>query len=315
MTQVIDLPAIDGRSPLGFLASLGLLRLLESAGVDSLHMSFSPTTATAVLHSSLGSIDEVVGLLERLLTETSADAVMVGTDPRFPLRAGRNADPMRRQRAEFRDLLAEMAVIDDCACREWMPFLFTDLAVDSQGRADLTPFCAPSGKQNLRTFFEKSFSAVRADPSLIREALVGWRRVDDFTGEYLDHRVLNSAADDPGGRSAERGVPGATWLATMAIPMLRLTGDGEHIQATLWHRVGRRSVMIWPLWQQPLERFAIAVLIEHPSLRPIGDPPTVSSSNWPDLGIFAVYGAERQRIRGRNFAGVLAPAPIGVSQR
>jgi hypothetical protein len=315
MTQAIDLPALDGRSPLGFLASLGLLRLLEIAGVDSLRLSFSPVSATALLHSPLGSIDAVAERLEELLAGTPADAVVVRSDPRFPLRAGKNADPMRRSRAEFRGLLAEMALIDDRACGEWMPFLFTDLAVDSQGRADLTPFCAPSGKQNLRTFFEKPFSAVRANPSLIREALVGWRRVDGFTGEYLDHRVLNSAADDPGGRSVERGVPGATWLAAMAIPMLRLTGDGEHPQATLWHRVGRRSVMIWPLWQQPLERCAITVLIEHPALRPTGDPPEVSEDSWPDLGIFAVYGAERQRIPGRNFAGVLAPFPVAVSHR
>ena len=73
--------------------------------------------------------------------------------------------------------------------------------------------------------------------------------------------------------------------------------------------------MIWPLWQQPLERLAIAVLIEHPALKPTGDPPTVSAGGWPDLGIFAVYGAERQRIPGRNFAGVLAPCPVGVVLR
>lgn len=312
MTQTIELPAIDGRSPLGFLASLGLLRLLHQAGVDPLRLSFSPGSATALLHSPLGSIDQVCERLEHLVLTSQTGVVIAGSDPKFPLPAGRNADPMRRRREEFRGLLAEMAAIDEQACREWMPFLFTDLTVDSQGRADLTPFCAPSGKQNLRTFFEKPFSAVRANPALIREALLGWRRVDGFTGEYLDHRVLNSAADDPGGRSAERGVPGATWLATMAIPLLRLSGDGERVQATLWHRVSARDFMIWPLWEQPLDCSAITVLIEHPSFRPLDQEPTIRSDSWADLGVFAVYGGERQRIPGRNFAGVLAPCRVAV---
>jgi hypothetical protein len=312
MTQIIELPALDGRSPLGFLASLGLLQLLHLASVDPLRLSFSPVSASALLHSSLGSIDEVSSRLAQLISASPAEAVIIGSDPGFPLPAGRNADPMRRPREDYRGLLAEIAAMDESACSDWMPFLTTDLAVDTQGRADLTPFCAPSGKQNLRTFFEKPFSAVRTSPGLIHEALAGWQRVEGFTGEYLDHRVLNSAADDPGGRSAERGVPGATWLATMALPLLRLTGDGERVQATLWHRVSRRSVMIWPLWKQPLERSAIKILIEHPSLVPDDEELTIRRDSWPDLGIWAVYGAERQRIPGRNFAGVLAPCSLAA---
>jgi hypothetical protein len=203
--------------------------------------------------------------------------------------------------------------IDWHAATDWMPCLFTDLAVDSQGRADLTPFCAPSGKQNLRTFFDKPLSAVRSSPERLGEALTRWRRVEGFTGEYLDHRVLNSAADDPLGRAgAERGVPGATWLATMAIPLLRVTANGERTEATLWYRVARRQIMIWPLWNRPLDLPAVRVIIEHPCLTPIDDRPTVRSGPWPALGVFAVYGAERQRITGRNFAGVLASCPVEV---
>jgi len=220
---------------------------------------------------------------------------------------------MRRPRNAFRDLLGEIRAIDDSAVSDWLPCLFTDLAVDAQERADLTPFCAPSGKQNLRTFFEKPLSAVRKDPALLRDALTMWRRVDGFTGEYLDHRVLNSAADDPRGQAgAERGVPGATWLATMAIPLLRVAGDGQRIEATLWYRVGRRHVMVWPLWYESLDPWAVKVMIEHPCLAPFGDRPTVRSDAWAALKIFGVYGAERQRIPGRNFAGVLAPCPVHV---
>lgn len=209
--------------------------------------------------------------------------------------------------------MEEVRAVDARAASEWMPSLLTDLAVDRQGRADLTPFCAPSGKQSLRTFFGKPLQAVRNEPSRLRDALVMWRRLEGFTGEYFDHRVVNSAADDPEGRAgAERGVPGATWLATMAIPFLRLAGDGERVEATLWHRIGRRRVMLWPLWDQPLDVDAIRVLIEHSCLIPVDDRPTLDGSAWPALGIFAAYAAERQELPRRKFAGVLAPRPVEV---
>lgn len=314
MIQKVEIPGLEGRSALGFLASLGLTRALSFVGVDPVYLSFAPDSACAVLHSPLASTGEIADRLEQLVA-MSPKAAVVGVNEGFPLKAGRNADPMRRSRDEFREFVAEMAELDQAAAAEWMPCLFTDLAVDAQGRADLTPFCAPSGKQNLRTFFETSLSEVRVRQSRLREALESWERVERFTGEYLDHRAINSAADDANGRpGAEHGVPGATWLATMAIPMLRLAGDGNRIRATLWHRLARRSVMIWPLWEPPLDRLAIQALIEHPSLVPTDDRPAVRTNAWPALGIFAVYGAERQRIQGRNFAGVLAPCTVIAEQ-
>lgn len=312
MTTAIELPALDGRNPLGFLAALGLMRALATEGVEPLHLSFSRHRAAACLHSPLTSAEEIADTLHGAISR-SPDAAIPGLDPRFPLPAGRGSDPMRRARNEYPGLIEEVGVIDERAATDWLPNLLTDLAVDSQGRADLTPFCAPSGKQNLRTFFDKPLSAVRSDPSRLREALTRWRRVEGFTGEYLDHHAINSATDDPGGQAgAERGVPGATWLATMALPLLRITGDGERITATLWHRAGRRQVMIWPLWHHPLDLPAIQVIIEHPVLIPVDPKPTVRSGQWEALGIFAVYGAERQQIHRRKFAGVLAPCPVAT---
>lgn len=221
---------------------------------------------------------------------------------------------MRRPRGNYRELAAEVRNFDAHAAEYWLPHLLTDLAVDNAGRAGLTPYTAPSGKQNLRTFFSKPMAEVRANPSRIHEALAGWRRVEGFTGEYLDHHVLNSAADDPLGRtSAESGVPGATWLATMALPVLRITGDGESVAAALWYRIERRPVMIWPLWRQQLDLAAVQSLIEHPCLTPVDPAPTVLRTDWRALGIFGVYGAERQRIPRRKFPGVLAPISVAAT--
>jgi hypothetical protein len=314
MTHIVEIPALDGRSPLGFLAALGLLNLLDGVIPGPARLSFSPNNGTAVLHSPLTSVDDVTRQLGAITAAAADDAAIPGIDPRFPLRAGTGADPMRRQRDDYRQFAAEIRQIDPRAAAYWLPHLLTDLAVDGNGRADLTPYTAPSGKQNLRTFFTKPLREVRASPGRIHEALTGWRRAEGFTGEYLDHHVLNAAADDPAGRAgAENGVPGATWLATMALPLLRITGDGHNIAATLWHRTERRHVMIWPLWHQPLDRPAVQALLDHPCLIPADPAPTVRSTAWPALGVFAVYGAEREQIPGRKFPGVLAPIQIQVT--
>jgi len=197
--------------------------------------------------------------------------------------------------------------LDPVSAHAWLPVLLTDLAHDRQGRVQISLFSAPSGQQSLRTMFEKPL-AQGANVERLREALTAWRRLDGFTGEYLDPHVLRSSADDPSGTSNEAGVPGATWLAMMALPLLRVTGNGTHVRTTLWRRVGLRERMLWPLWREPLDIEAVRALIEHPALLP--DPDGIFDwDRLDELGVFDVLVADRRRIEGRKSAGVLAPAP------
>jgi hypothetical protein len=316
-TYAVEAPALTGQDALGFLAALGLLRLLSDLQPETARLSFTAARGTAVIHSPWPTLDAIAQDLEDTVAAAANDSVIPGAAPGFPLRAGTGPDPMRQPRDSYRHLAANLSKIDPSATARWLPHLITDLAVDSAGRAALTPLAAPRAKQNIRTFFGKSHDMVRNQPRLIREALTGWRRAEGTTGEYLDHRALNSPVDNPqGAKAAERGVPGATWLATMAVPLLRLTGDGQHTAATLWHDLGPRSVMIWPLWHQPLDTYAVQALLEHPSLKPVSPGATVSSADWLPLGIFAVRAAEREKLPDAGkFAGVLAPATVTVTPR
>ena len=312
MTHSVEIPALDGRTALGFLAALGLLNLLNDHTAGPTGLSFTPSRGTAVIHSPMASLDDIEEQLKAITAAVPTGAAITGIAIGFPRPAGSGKDPMRCLRDGYRQFAADIRSIDAPAADRWLPHLLTDLAVDREGRAALTPFSAPRGKQNVRSFFGNSLTKVCAEPGLIHDALVAWRRIEGVNGEYLDHHVLNSPTDNPAGRKeAERGVPGATWLATMALPLLRLTGDGQNVSATLWHRTGRRFVMIWPLWHQALDIPAVQALIEHPCLIPVNPTPAVSNSNWDTLGIFGVYGAERQRLPDSSkFAGVLAPIPV-----
>ncbi|MFF3665444.1 type I-G CRISPR-associated protein, Cas3-extension family [Microtetraspora malaysiensis] len=318
--NTVELPALDGRDPLGFLAALGLLQVL-----DKVRLSFSDTTGCALLHGPFRDVAGIAGALRDIVAAIDEGAVLPGVDSKFPLRPAApsrdrdaektdESDPMRVPRSAYAEQLHGQVAAMGNGGLGWLPSLVTDLAVDHAGRAALTPCMAPYGKQNVWTFFRKPLEAVRDDPARLSEALAGWRRLDGFTGEYLDHRVLRSAADHPLGKSIAAGVPGATWLATQALPLLRLTGDGQNLSATLWHRLHRRMVMVWPVWRPALDVHAVQVLLDHPTLRPSstgdGDQVVVDRRRLLPLGIFEVYGAERQPIKGSKSAGVLVPVRV-----
>lgn len=310
----IALPALDGRTALGFLAALGTLRLLTDQVSDDCRLSWSPEDATALLNSAtFADVEQVAAALSDVVRGLATDQVIPGLPAGLPP-PGEAPDRLRLTRSELRRLVKQLRSEGDVAAIDgWLASLVTDLSVDGQGRAAITLFAAPSGKQSMRTMLEKPLRLMRASPAFLLEALTHWRRVPGYTGEYLDHRVLFDAADAPDGRPSERGVPGATWLALMAYPLLRTTSaDGSGPVSTGWARESGRLVFHWPLWRPALDVAAVRVLLEHPVVvGPAGDKSTTARAQQAALGIFFVGRAGRRRIEGRNFAGVLAPAALG----
>jgi len=303
----LDLPAMDGRTPLGFFAALGLLRLLtahDPDGSEPPRLAWAPSTRAAVLHSRHDSADAIVETLARIVAAIPPDAVLPGGPPGLPPRCAA-PDKLRVPPVELRNLATELSVHTNPEAEAWLASLVTDLCLDERGRSAISLMAAPSGKQSMFTMLDKPLQLVRDHPEYLREALVGWRRRTGVTGEYLDHQVLYDAADSGDGDSAERGVPGATWLAVMAYPLLRTTSTGPNPVTSGWHRRVGQLELVYPLWSQPLDIYATLALLEHPiwaGAAESGTPLAVRS-----LSVFEVRRAARRRIPGRNFAGVLGP--------
>lgn len=332
-THALDLPALDGRLPLGFLAACGVLRLLgDSQARDNeapLRLSWDPVRATARLHTAL-SLDEVVARLAGIAVGIGRESLFPHAPASFPGEPRPewpSNDGLRVPRQQFRQQLSMWhAQSDPVVTDEWVPALVTDQTADirkTKAHGDtpaqkiacvsITPFAAPSGQQTFRTMFTKTLEMMQHDQDLIRQALVAWRRVPGVTGEYLDHHVLGSATDRSDGQSVEIGVPGATWLALMALPLFPAWGDGASIFAGGWQRVGRRRILAWPAWRAPLDLAAAKALTTHPGLRLTAPDPAhvmCDMSTLVPLSVFRVLAAERRQIPGRTFAGVLTPVSV-----
>lgn len=303
----VSLPALDGRIPLGFLAGLGVLRLVTTQADDTARLAWSPGDCTAVLHSTLADVAQVACVLSAVVAAIPEEAVILGLPANFPPKGG-TKDGLRLTRPDHRAYADRLWREGGPEAERWMASLVTDLEIDPDGRAGTSRYYAPSGQQKVRTMLEKPLEIVRADPISLTEALVGWRRQDGVTGEYLDHRVLFDAAAAPDGQSRERGVPGATWLALMSYPMFRTTATRGEVLTTAWqstlHSGGRRR-MVYPLWTEPLGVASVEAVLAHPVLAgaPAGAPPKPARA----ISVFLICAAERRRIPGRTFAGVLAP--------
>lgn len=314
----LPLPALDGRTPLGFLAALGILHLLTDhlAGTaPAPRIAWSRTDATALLHDGPRSIHDLTAILTQIMQSIPDDGVLPGVRPDLPP-PGEAPDRLRLPRPQLREYARHVWESDGEAGERWLATLVTDLSLDDKHRADISLFTAPSGKQSMRTMLEKSLRLVRKNPTLLREAVSGWRRYPGVSGEYLDHRVLFDAVDAPDGRPAERGVPGATWLALMSYPLLRTSATAGRALSSGWQNLGPGTSnrrFIWPLWFQPLDIHATRILLTHPVLASAdpGQPPAPAQA----LSIFWIGHAERRRIPGRTFAGVLTPTTAAPHPR
>jgi hypothetical protein len=311
----IELPALDGTYALGFLAALGT-QLLVHGEHPGVLLAWDPQTSRARLHSgALTEVEAVVDVLVDVVRRIPDEGVLPGVGAGFPPTAGLARDPLRVPAGELAGRVQQWQQTSPSA-GHWCTSLVTDLAQDRNGNVAITPFAAPSGQQKFRTYFDKPLHLVRANPQArLREALTSWIRTPGYTGEYLDHRVLNSATDASDGRSAERGVPGATWLATMALPLFTVYGSSGR-QCTGWHAIPgeRRLTFVWPLWHQPLDIHAIRALLDHPAITPRTSETgqlEVNADACTALGIWAVHAATRRPITGRDSEGVLAPRGDG----
>lgn len=302
----IECPALDGREALGFLAAVGCLRLLADHGDPDATLAWSPATATAVVDTAVA--DDTAGLagwLIGLIDGLAPGQVIPGAPADLPPPGGTKD----RLRVGPEHLRAYTAGLPNGTDLRWITSLVTDLVLDKNGRSQISLFTAPSGQQKMRTMLEQPLERLRRAPVFLTEALDGWSRVSGYTGEYLDHRAQFDAADAPDGKSAYRGVPGATWLALMAYPLLRTTSSMRGRLTSGWHHVGGRPVFRWPLWRYALDVDAVQVLLEHPLLDERGAMQRPEAADvrrgLDSLGVFGLHEAARRG--GDKSAGVLAP--------
>ena len=309
----VKFPALGDGSVLAILAAIGVLRLVYEFKDSDALLAWDNSDQCPVLSSQYASVDEVAEALVEIASAVPDGRLVPGGPAGFPLTPapGETKDPMRvppeRLRRAVESVLRSASEAERTATYAWLAGLVTDLAVDRERRGDLSQLLAPAGRQTVGgSILKNPLDQVQKSTDYLRQALVGWRRVPEVTGEYLDHRAMWEAIDDAQGRPQMRGVPGATWLALMTLPMWLTTDCRGRARSSGWHTVrkGRRTQqeLRLPLWREPLGPDGVRALVEHPALE--GQWGDLDWARLRLLGVFHVARAHRRETTGKS-AGIL----------
>ncbi len=311
----VKFPALRGDSPLPILAAIGTICLIHNHVDEEAGLFWDPADLCPILRSPLSSADHVAEQLIEIVDGMPEDVIVPGAPSKFPRgREGTSGpDPMIKAsdksdlRAWNEPVWGEISASQRSVALRWLAGLVTDLTKDAKGNWPTTQFAAHRRQQTLESMLRLSLQSVKENPAYLREALMGWRRVVGVTGEWLDHRAIQLAADTGSGKSQPRGVPGATWLAVMSYELWHTTLRGNRTHTSCWHWGGKGQSdpeVLLPLWRSPLGPSAIKALIEHPAL----DTPKLEQGTLDLLGVFRVCRARRIKTApGKNADSVLAP--------
>lgn len=244
----LELSALHGHTPIGFMAALGLLRVLPSGTL----LSWNSSTQVACLHGQQRQT-----LLEHLrqhMTGRSASAEL------------HLADDVRKYavdtfRSEYERAEEPLA--------SWMRAWWREDGKD--GNTTPTDLCLTGGPQRMIKMARELAHAL--DPARkkgadqfvnakFEEALFGpWRYEDDFASWGWDPATFRpgalTAAAPAGMKMA--GVAAAYWLAWESLPLFPCI----HGEGTLGFETRPRA-WTWATWAEPLDLCAVRALLRQP---------------------------------------------------
>lgn len=321
--NAVTAPALDGSNPLGFLAALGVLRVLETArrpdasaprlswhfdghwqpvfwGAESLEA----IVATVIEDKDVWSDDPAL----RLAYDTQGRLV----DPRDSPSCVRDLKPPPESMRAYLDMVIEEAIGADVAARQrrrrslaLVAAYGSDVVQDNNGRTKPTALHFTAGRQLFLDAIAKLQAEVTHDH--IREALLGpWTGSSTLPSMSWDSTVSRNYALRAGDPSKEKrgSNPGADWLAFVGLSLTRSVPRGRRLNTTGVVGGWKDGVFTWPLWTAPLPPSVVGIMV---SLHALGSMPPRERRV---RGVDSVYSCGITRSDPGGYGGFAPSAPV-----
>lgn len=321
----LSLPGLKGSEPIGFLAALGLLRVLSCRGsFGNVRLAWADDAASsAVLHAER-ECDEgrlIADLLEHMRGR-AALPVFAGVMPSGAMIGGKAWDDVKVPLADFATMLRGVRA----GGRESADFyaaLGTELVkVGNKDAVKPSALHMTSGQQAFLELLRELARSLDADEpdhpdassapaDAFREAVfartvegeTGWRAADKFSSMGLDparEAVYALTATAPT-KTGARSTRAAVWLAVEALPLFPVAPIRGRLHTRGFGRRDETTTFRWPLWDRALSVDAVRTAVGVPGIVDDHSPEGLSA-----LGIRAVMESERITI-GQGY-GQLRPA-------
>ena len=302
---MITLTGLDGSNPLGFLAALGVLRVLTDRGCDARLAWVQRGRWVPELSADLevGALLDLLDLDRRGWSQEMALQLCYSKD-------GGPGD-VRDLKPRPEDLRAWLhRLLEEGSPRSvaLAAAFFTESAQDNNGNTKPTALHFTAGQQEFLTMARELQAGVtRAD---LEEALIGpWRyqrTLPVFGWDCSASRDYALRASDPS-KDKKTGVPGADWLALMGLAFLPVAPDGDSVRTPGCSGEWKTGVYTWPLWTVPLRAPTVQSLLVHPRLK---DPRKLSAAERQALGIGAIYRSGIRRSEQGGYGSFRPSTPL-----
>ena len=262
----VELIGLRGRNPLGFLAALGVLTLIDGVNREPNTVSLCWTDSLdphAILKSGIDPLD----LPDRLLAGLHGlrNGSVLGCelrDVKFdPPQKGRPNVPLR----------SWIQSADSALELELIRALVVEGAVDGGGASKPSHLHFSAGQQQFLDIAREVFDATLGDPPRLGEALFGpWRfdgQAKNFGWAAGTDRIYALRGFNP---SSEKrlGVPAADALAFVGLSCLPVWERREQAVTTACAKLWKTSDLTWPLWKFPLSRSVVKASLASEKERP-----------------------------------------------
>jgi hypothetical protein len=270
MNQV-DLPGLDAQNPLGFLASLGLLAVVDyHASLAKLprpklwFQDDGGLVARLLSHLDLKDIQSLV--LEDATSQGSNPALRLAYDDAGELvgpeskEANRDLKPSPNGARQFL-LICRKA---DRRSADLAAAFLSELVQDNNGNTKPTAFHFTAGQQAFLDMVEEIRHGIGANDVI--EALEGpWKGESELPSLAWDSsaaRYYALRAKDPSASGEKRpSVPAAYWLSLQGLAALPVVAHGSRLATTCVIGGWKDSVFTWPIWETPIPLPTVTSLI------------------------------------------------------
>jgi hypothetical protein len=290
------MPALDAADPLGFMAALGVLRVVSRTdSAARLRWIQNGNWSAALTTTEPADVVEVLFVdLKRWRRGHPAMDFAVGAD--------RKIQDLKHSPEAFRALM--LGLVHDPESADFIAAYATGVAKDGSGQTKPTSFHLTAGQQRfMDAVLDLRGSVTRED---LTEALHGpWiGRVGpkDPRWKAASERSRALLSFDPG-KEKSSTVAGAAWLAFQAMPLFPVVPLGLRAVTTGFTGRGKSEQFTWPVWSDPLNVVEVRVLLALPDL------PAMSAGARQRRGIAQILRSEVSR-NPQGYGNFTASQPV-----
>lgn len=291
----ITLTGLRGNNPLGYLAGLGVLAILEHLG--ALLEWTDETIPKAVLHSDLSkeAITEAIMADAKVVSEWSVLSLT-----NFKIN---------------KELLDSFFTTGSSAEQAFRSAMITDITVDGSKNIKPTDLYFLAGTQSFTGTALQLIDVIT--PDQITETLYGpWsysgKKVGTFMWDSRDDRNYALMARNPSdsSNSPKMTMPGADWLAFRGLGYLPAFGTISRVYNPGISGGWKRGAWAWALWRGPISGRVVRSLLQ---TLPRGGPEVFT--NWkPPGGVFRAYQSQIVRSDQGGYGTARPPKMVWSEQ-